>query len=650
MIIGLSLLSICAALLAQFSPLAALLLLPAVALAGKKSIFEEVNGLTRWLILGWLIWLPFSLFFSQAPGLSLSHVGVLLGLPVAWLVGIELRSRGNLDALFDISLPVLLLVLLFWGIIQGPNTYTLKPQGPFNDPNTFVGMLNLLMLPFLARYLATDLARSTSWLRTGQLAVLATVAFVAFLVSSRGATVALLLVLPAMLWLARNQLQFGRKLILLISVSMVSYLSALSVSSGLSLAQRLVATVQEGDPIRIMLMKSAWLMIMDHPWVGSGFGTFRLFYSQYRFPTETISASGWVHNDYLQIWLESGLPMFLLVLGLVLWVLWVSWRTLLEGGREALLRMGYLAGIVVILLHALVNYFFFFAMVSLLVGFYLARVSDTNTVKQIGAGNISNAKKNMRARTLAAGGYVFLMGYLLIGQVAVEGLLGNAHFIQRSLSYWSISSNIVYPRYEVAYWVSVLAPFHPAPHHVMGLELSDGFDFDPSREDAMRKEALVRMASGRQRAPCYMPYANDVMAIINPGNATSPPNDALRSQGRAIISHNMKCNARHGLSYYHAGSLANSDSEAMMWWQAGLASSYIFSDRLLLATAILSKTMPGKSEELISLSAQMARAIRIMESNPDVQVDQLLWTELQYKLLNIAGPNIFKWLDSLAKP
>ena len=555
---------------------------------------------------------------------------MLLCLPLAWMTGLALQARNQLDTVLLRGLPVLLIVLVVWGLLQGPNTFTLKPQGPFNDPNTYAALLNLLALPLLARYLAADLAVMPRWLRIGQLALLAGVAFVAFLVSSRGATLALLLVLPPLIWLTRKQTQFGRKLMLLAAVTLVAYLVAQSISGGLSVAQRLADTVQGGDPARIMLMRSAWLMIEGHPWLGTGLGTFRLFYPQYRFSEEAGSGGGWVHNDYLQLWLEAGLPMFLLMLGLVLWVTWAVWRTLRHSrsgdSKNALLRMGYLAGIGAILLHALVNFLFFFSLVSLLVGLYLARVGEVEALPRGAESDIKPSTKNTRAKRLAIGGYVFLLGYLLIGQVAVEGLLGEARSIQRTLWKW----HIAYPRYDVAYWISVMAPFHPTPQQIMGLELASL----SGEGGPMRDEALDRMEAGWQRAPCYLPYTNDALAVIQQG----PLTEKLRLRGQNIVARNLACNARHGLSYYHAGSLANSHSTAMMWWRAGLAASPFLGDRLLLATAILSRTTPEHEKVLTALAAQMALAIRTMEANPSIRNDQAFWSEAQYTLWHIAGP------------
>ncbi len=607
-----------AGLVAPFSSLTALLLLP-LALATPWREGWPTRTPLFWLLLGWLLWVPLTLVWSQSPGLSVPQAAVLLCLPLGWLAGRALHRRGQLNRWLEYGLPVLLL----WGLLQGPNTFTAKPQGPFNDPNTYAAVLNLLVLPVLARYLAADLARQAALWRIGQLALLAATAFVAFLTASRGASLALMLVLPVLIWLARGRSDFKRKLLLLGTVIGCAYLAAYLVSGGANVGQRLVNTVSGGDPARLMLMQSAWLMAQDHPLLGTGLGTFRLLYPQYRSPGEAATAGGWVHNDYLQVWLEAGLPMLLLMLGLVAWVAWSIWKTLREVGPDALPRMGYLTAIAAILLHALVNFLFFFSLVSLLVGLYLERLAPP--LEKAGSQETPRPSKHLRAIRLASGGYALILGWLLLGQVAVEGLLGQARPIQQALLHWGIA----YPRYEVAYRLSILAPFHPTPQQVMGLELASL----SGEGGPLRDEALDRMEAGWQRAPCYLPYANAALALIQRG----PMNAALRARGQAFVARSLACNARHGLSYYYAGALATTADDALAWWRAGMAASPLVADDLLLTAAILSRTAPGQEQPLTGLAEQMAQTLRQLEESPNLHADQAFWTEAQYTLYRLAG-------------
>lgn len=620
--------SILLAVVAPFSAWGTLFLLPIVVIALWKRVPQGVLG---WLMLGWLIWLPLSLTVSLSPGLSLSHVAVLLCLPLGWLTGLYLQERGRLVTLLEYGLPLLLLVLLVWGVLQGPNTASAKPQGPFNDSNTYAALLNLLFLPVLARYMAVDLSSRPIWWRAAQLVLMAGTAFVLFLTASRGATLSLLILLPFVLWLARSEPGYARKLVLLTIVTVVAYVAVLIATEGTSsVAVRLAGIAEKGDPSRLMLFQSAWSMIQAQPWLGTGLGTFRLLYPQYRYPDEIGTAGGWVHNDYLQGWLEAGLPMLLLMLGVFAWVSWGISRAVREGGPSALLRMGYLAGIGVILLQAFVNFLFFFALVGLLVGLYLAHLAVGGETER------SVPKEKVRSVRLIASGYALILGWLFVGQVAVEGLLVEYRSIQRGM----MKLGMIYPHYEVAYWVSVLAPFHPMPQQVMGLGLADAYGITGGGDHTMRNAALSRMEAARQRAPCYLPYANDALALIRPSVA----DESLRKLGESIVASNIECNARHGLTYYNAGELAlpRSESEALEWWRAGLAATPGLGDRLLLATVILSRSTPGHEKELVKLAGEMETSLRTLEANPDTPPDRAFWDGVQHKLWRIAGNRLLE--------
>jgi hypothetical protein len=174
----------------------------------------------------------------------------------------------------------------------------------------------------------------------------------------------------------------------------------------------------------------------------------------------------------------------------------------------------------------------------------------------------------------------------------------------------------------------------------MGLELADAYGMTGGRDHMMRDDALSRMEAARRRAPCYLPYANDALALIRPAAADA----SLRKQGEAIVAGNIACNARHGLTYYNAGELAllRSESEALEWWRAGLAATPGLGDRLLLATVILSRSTPGHEKELVKLAGEMETSLRTLEANPDMHPDRTFWDGVQHKLWRIAGKRLLE--------
>ncbi|MFH1238931.1 MAG: O-antigen ligase family protein, partial [bacterium] len=67
---------------------------------------------------------------------------------------------------------------------------------------------------------------------------------------------------------------------------------------------------------RISLWKETARYISDHPWLGTGIGTFGDYYPQYKSMTEMRSAE-FAHNEFLNIWAEIGVFGLLVCLWLV---------------------------------------------------------------------------------------------------------------------------------------------------------------------------------------------------------------------------------------------------------------------------------------------------------------------------------------------
>lgn len=126
-----------------------------------------------------------------------------------------------------------------------------------------------------------------------------------------------------------------------------------------STAQDLLARFQSPDDDRTTFWANTILAIKQHSLRGSGFGTFPTIYRTVE-PLGDLT-SGYVnhaHCDYLELLLEGGLPaMGLVALGLG----WIIWRAgkLLRAGRASSngkLAMAALFGLLVLLLHSVVDY------------------------------------------------------------------------------------------------------------------------------------------------------------------------------------------------------------------------------------------------------------------------------------------------------
>jgi hypothetical protein len=201
-----------------------------------------------------------------------------------------------------------------------------------------------------------------------------------------------------------------------------------------------------------------------------------------------------------------------------------------------------------------------------------------------------------------------------------------------------------YPIYDVAYWLSVMSPFHSAPSQAMGQQLTEGFHMTGGTSIPLREAALARMEDGWRKAPCLMSYANDALILLR-GEKMTPE---VQAHSERILARSLACNARHGLSYYHAGLFAlkqGKENVALQWWNAGLRASRVTGDHLLLTAAILSRMYPSHRLVLGELSIRMAEALERLEADPSKMADQAFWSHAQHLLWSIAGR---KYLELMA--
>ena len=75
-------------------------------------------------------------------------------------------------------------------------------------------------------------------------------------------------------------------------------------------------------------------MIARHPWLGVGFGEFNFAWTLTPFPDRPVAFFDHAHNLMLQLGVELGVPLALLVLGLMGYALWRAFRCAVADGRE----------------------------------------------------------------------------------------------------------------------------------------------------------------------------------------------------------------------------------------------------------------------------------------------------------------------------
>lgn len=114
------------------------------------------------------------------------------------------------------------------------------------------------------------------------------------------------------------------------------------------------ANVDEG---RLLVYASTLRMMLEHPWVGTGFGTFELAFPMYR-SAEMKSVGIWdrAHNTYLQLGAEGGIPFLAAVTLVVLWLYTrIVWHSLSDQPHR-LATIFAASALLMPILHSLVDY------------------------------------------------------------------------------------------------------------------------------------------------------------------------------------------------------------------------------------------------------------------------------------------------------
>jgi len=112
-----------------------------------------------------------------------------------------------------------------------------------------------------------------------------------------------------------------------------------------------------GSPTRLAILANAWSLLKQHPLMGVGWGEFNLAWSMTPFPTRPIAFFDHTHDLPMQLLVELGVPLALLVMGLLAWSMWHAARAGQQAqGREAVALRSAFMLVLMIGLHSLLEY------------------------------------------------------------------------------------------------------------------------------------------------------------------------------------------------------------------------------------------------------------------------------------------------------
>jgi hypothetical protein len=215
---------------------------------------------------------------------------------------------------------------IFW-MFDAP--YSNIALGPFVYPNQYAAFIELL-LPVA---LVEALSERSGWRIFHGLASAVMYGSVIAAISRSGVALVTLEILAVPLLTARRH-GTGLRQLRLPAAVLGGMLVVLTLAMG---PDAIIAKLQQKDPYqgRREFTESSLLMIRDHPLKGVGFGNWSTVYPAYALFDDGLFANQ-AHNDWAQWAVEGGLPFFLVMVALAVWIVPRALRTVWGSGLIAI--------------------------------------------------------------------------------------------------------------------------------------------------------------------------------------------------------------------------------------------------------------------------------------------------------------------------
>jgi len=162
-------------------------------------------------------------------------------------------------------------------------------------------------------------------------------------------------------WIMHSNITKQKKTSVWILIFIIGIVALYGFAIGVYPAFERFIALKENTPDRIVVWGDMLKALWDFPVFGSGLGTFSFIYLLYNKSIMNPVEFVYAHNDYLQLFIEVGIPGALLLLGALAMFLRSSYRTIkrlyLSGENfRFYLGLGAMTGVVAILLHSLTDF------------------------------------------------------------------------------------------------------------------------------------------------------------------------------------------------------------------------------------------------------------------------------------------------------
>ncbi len=310
-----------------------------------------------------------SVFGSQLPpSLALHALALLLGAAVLLLTGCAVRQSGHGEALLTMLCVGWVVAGLLSAVVGGIQVFL--PQwadGDWIARSTVPGraISNMRQPNHLASLLMWSCVAAV-WLgearRVRREAVWALLGLFVFTVVLSASRTGMIGVGILTLWGALDRkLSRASRLALLCTPLMLGLswllMGVWADASGHAFGAANRVSEGAGSPSRLAILANAWTLLKQNPLTGVGWGEFNLAWTMTPFPQRPTAFFDHTHNLPMQLMVELGLPLALLVLGLMGWSLWRAFRASRQetGSAAVALRCAFMM-VLMIGLHSLLEY------------------------------------------------------------------------------------------------------------------------------------------------------------------------------------------------------------------------------------------------------------------------------------------------------
>ncbi|MDP7594677.1 MAG: O-antigen ligase family protein [Pseudomonadales bacterium] len=334
-------------------------------------------GIPHTVAVSYIIWMGLAINWSTLPENSFFMFWVLASMPLVFVLVSQMNDR-MWSRLF-LLLQVAALLSALWGISEFINLKR-RANGPLIDPNAWAAMHNIFFFAVLFRYLVQ---KESSWLQNrAQEVALLLFAAALFCAYSRAGTVVWLLIFLTSSMVVLAARQGGKKMLLAGMLALLSYSMVHGYASQAEASHAEGYTLNVKDKawsLRFAQWQSAWQVYREHPYTGSGLGTFKVQYPLHRTDADLSTLGNYVHNDYLQFLQEGGPIQLVFLLSLLCFLGWLFVTRLVllvKGSRSPvhLEMVGLILAMGTALTHALLTFTLLQMLIEFLLGLLLARI------------------------------------------------------------------------------------------------------------------------------------------------------------------------------------------------------------------------------------------------------------------------------------